>query len=244
MWLTRSPAGYGRAGLGSKGKLRMKKQLAAFACVTALSFPASAEAAAFIDFDGTSEISDNNNFKTWLNGLGLTHYATLGSSISLDADTTIRFDFLGSESGLDDTFFTVSVPVISFSETSALQDSFLAPLLLGTAAFNAGSLADLLNFSSSGGTATIGEDGFGIFLGANQVSGASVDTFYFGYDDQVTGQDDDHDDLIIRATILAPTPHGAVPEPATWAMLLTGFGLAGMALRRRERHSARALIRA
>ena len=27
----------------------------------------------------------------------------------------------------------------------------------------------------------------------------------------------------------------AVPEPATWAMLITGFGLVGTALRRRER---------
>ena len=26
----------------------------------------------------------------------------------------------------------------------------------------------------------------------------------------------------------------AVPEPATWAMLITGFGLVGVALRRRE----------
>ena len=30
------------------------------------------------------------------------------------------------------------------------------------------------------------------------------------------------------------TIHGAVPEPATWAMLITGFGLAGGALRRRR----------
>jgi hypothetical protein len=32
---------------------------------------------------------------------------------------------------------------------------------------------------------------------------------------------------------------GAVPEPASWAMLVTGFGLAGAALRRRERGVAR-----
>ncbi|MBA2920350.1 PEPxxWA-CTERM sorting domain-containing protein [Sphingomonas sp. MAH-20] len=36
----------------------------------------------------------------------------------------------------------------------------------------------------------------------------------------------------------------AVPEPATWAMMLTGFGAAGLAMRRRrlrpERHEANA----
>ena len=34
---------------------------------------------------------------------------------------------------------------------------------------------------------------------------------------------------------LSFTVGGAVPEPATWAMMITGFGLAGAALRRRPR---------
>jgi len=33
---------------------------------------------------------------------------------------------------------------------------------------------------------------------------------------------------------IAPTP-AAVPEPATWAMMLVGFGLAGTGLRKRHR---------
>lgn len=32
-----------------------------------------------------------------------------------------------------------------------------------------------------------------------------------------------------------PVPPGAVPEPATWAMMIGGFGLAGAAMRRRRR---------
>ena len=33
---------------------------------------------------------------------------------------------------------------------------------------------------------------------------------------------------------VTPTPHGAVPEPATWAMLLVGFGAVGGTLRTRK----------
>ena len=86
---------------------------------------------------------------------------------------------------------------------------------------------------SGGGSATVGQDGFGIFLGPDQQSGAALTTFYFGYDDQITGRDDDYDDLIIRATVVA---RNAVPEPATWALLLAGFGLAGAGLRSRRPH--------
>ena len=39
-----------------------------------------------------------------------------------------------------------------------------------------------------------------------------------------------------RVTI-AEVPEGAVPEPATWAMMLGGFGLMGSMLRRRARQS-------
>jgi len=44
----------------------------------------------------------------------------------------------------------------------------------------------------------------------------------------------------IQLDTLRPGPNGAVPEPATWAMMIMGFGLAGAALRRR----APALVRA
>ena len=219
----------------------MKKLLAALACTTMIALPASAQAAAIIDFGTSTEISESNNFKSLLNGLGLTRYASLGSSITLDAGSSIRFEFLGTESGYSDTFSTVP-GALSYTEATLLQNNFLAPILIGTAAFDAGTLAGLLNFSSSGGDpATIGQKGFGVFLGPNQVSGAAVNTFYFGYDDRITG-DDDFDDFIVRATLLAAEPR-AVPEPATWGLLLAGFGLAGFALRRRSRHEGLRTVR-
>lgn len=39
----------------------------------------------------------------------------------------------------------------------------------------------------------------------------------------------------IEDDILPPPPTGAVPEPATWAMMIGGFGLVGGAMRRRAR---------
>ncbi len=33
--------------------------------------------------------------------------------------------------------------------------------------------------------------------------------------------------------------NGAVPEPATWAMMLTGFGLIGGLMRRKQRQTVR-----
>jgi len=40
-------------------------------------------------------------------------------------------------------------------------------------------------------------------------------------------------------TLGAAMPGGAVPEPATWAMMLMGFGAMGFALRRRPHHKLR-----
>ena len=45
-------------------------------------------------------------------------------------------------------------------------------------------------------------------------------------------------DLAFR-TLVDTTPTSSVPEPATWAMMLIGFGLVGMSLRRMPRKLAR-----
>jgi hypothetical protein len=51
--------------------------------------------------------------------------------------------------------------------------------------------------------------------------------FQFGLTLRANGNDSENNPFFLRQT-------GIVPEPATWAMLITGFGLVGFALRRRK----------
>lgn len=217
----------------------MRKHLAAFAFLSALAIPGAAHATVTINFGPTIDIPGINDFETeLLNDYGVTQYASLGSSITVDANTAISFFFLGSESGYSDSF---AAPGAFYSEANSFIDSFATPQYIGGGLFTAGTdLAGLLNFTSSGGAAaTVGQAGFGIFLGPNAVSGTSVSQFVFGYDDQVTNPDDDnHDDLIVLAQV------HAVPEPATWAMMLLGFGGIGAAMRRKRAVSRAALAAA
>jgi PEP-CTERM motif len=207
----------------------MKKLLTALAGISALAMATPSYADVTITFNSTNPVPGNNDFQGNLAGLGLTQFTTSGATITLNEDAQILFEFLGSESGFDDTFYTTgALPNLSYTETSAPpgENHFAAPIVIGADQLFAGSLWGFLNFSSSGSgaDATVGDDGFGIFLGPNAVSGFNTNVFYLGYDDQINNQDDNHDDFIVRATVL--------PEPGTWAMMLFGFGAAGVALRR------------
>lgn len=206
----------------------MKKIVTLLAGLSAMALPAAAGAQVQVNYTTTNPIPSSNDFQSQLNGLGLTQFTASGATLVLASNATIFFEFFGSESGFSDTFTSGAV---TYTENSSIENHFGSPIPLGSANFLAGSLGGLMTFTSSGGvTATVGHDGFGIFLGPNQVSGQSFNTFYLGYDDQVTNQDDNHDDFIVRATV---TP--AVPEPSTWAMMLLGFGGIGYSMRRRGR---------
>ena len=204
----------------------MRKLVLGLAGAAALAFGSTqASASAIITFGATNPVPGNNDFQGDLAGLGLTLFTTDGATITLTENSVLTFEFFGSESGFNDT---IQAGAINFTEMTNFTP--WGAQLLGADSFLAGSLAGLINFSSAGGAdATVGDDGFGIFLGANAVSGLSTNVFWLGYDDQITNVDDNHDDMIIRVTV---SP--AVPEPATWAMMLLGFGAAGFVLRRRR----------
>ncbi len=64
---------------------------------------------------------------------------------------------------------------------------------------------------------------FGQFFDAAQMGGNVLRSTFIQY--QVTG-------VTLEGVAQAPTGGGAVPEPASWALMIAGFGLAGAALRR------------
>src|SRR6476469_5095734 len=211
----------------------MKSYLLALAGIASFATATVAQAqSATVNYGSLNAIpTPQNDFYTQLTGLGLNSYAAgAGSSITLSAPATITFYFLGSESGYSDTFSTANaLPNLSYTENSSIENHFGSPILIGSDTFAAGSLVNLLRFTTSGvgsggANATIGDPGFGIFLsnraGAGSGSVSGLTTLYFGYDDQITNlADDNHDDFIVKAVISS-----AVPEPATWALMLMGFG--------------------
>jgi hypothetical protein len=196
----------------------------AFALATALAAAAPVSATTFIvDFDDTTNIPGNNNFKTQLNALGLTKYANFNTTLSLSQRSTIKFERVAAESGFTNRFTGGSVTGLE-----ADGNRFANPVLIGTGNFAKGSLQGKLFFTTNGNgdVSQIGSEGFGIFLPRAATGQFESKVLYFGFDDLVNKDDDNHDDFILRATVTG------VPEPTTWAMLILGFGLVGFAARR------------
>jgi hypothetical protein len=191
--------------------------------------------AAFQVTIGTDEAvaGTGNDFAGNLGGLGLVRMTAENASIFLGAKAQLQFDYMASESGFNNTF---SAGALSFTETG---NKGWAPVLIG----EQGALKGLITnwqFSSSGnanGPFGIGTKEFGIFFDPNAVVNGvyTSNVLYLGLDDQ-PGQvpDDNHDDIIIRVSVLDGVTPSGIPEPSSWAMLIAGFGLVGAARRRRR----------
>jgi hypothetical protein len=220
----------------------MMKLLLGTVAAFALSTAAQAQQATITTGSTTLLIPSANDFQSQLQGQGLSYFtAGPGSSISLTAPALLEFTYMGSESGFRDNFTATSLggPIFKQENSTGLDNQWVGGgpgggVLIGSGAFNAGSLFGLLTFNSldAGALAAgIGSAGFGIFIPSAQSGGPlnpySTNVFYIGYDDQATRPDDNHDDILIRVRVLA-----AVPEPATWAMMLLGFAGIGFAVRR------------
>jgi hypothetical protein len=219
----------------------LRKLLLSVAAV-ALASPAMAAGVLQVTFPTTTLIPVQNDFITQLAGLGFDRYASTGANLTLLQASRIKFEFFGSESGYNDTFKTTGVGALTKTENTPF--TAWGPVLIGTQLFSAGSLAGKLNFSAfnpSGPqslvqSATVGQIGFGIFLKPRTLSGSTSNVYWLGYDDNTVVNADNHDDMIIKLTVLP------VPEPATWAMMIGGMGIAGAAMRRRRRNGVAAIV--
>lgn len=200
----------------------MCKALFGSLVIAGLAFAVPAAAATFSVTPGSKfAVPANNDFIGDLAGVGLNAYTTVGASISLSGPTKVKFEYMGSESG-NVNYFTGG----SLAPYAENNKAVWGPTLIGYANFAGGAFTNL-SFSSIGGVAnsTVGMDSFGIFLPSLRSTGLTSSVIYLGFDDQINNIDDNHDDFIVKVT--------AVPEPASWAMLIVGFGIVGMTARRR-----------
>ena len=202
----------------------MKRVFIAGAAALALS-TAPAQAASLVVGTGTdtTPLANNNDFRTQLAGLGLTILRT-SASLTLNGPANITVDYFASESGFVDTF---NLGTISFAETN--KGAFGAQLIGTLTNVASGPLNAFFTSNGHGDMHAPGSENFGFVLPEGFGSGAyESNVIWVAYDDQINDRDDNHDDFILRLTV---TP---VPEPATWAMMIGGFGMLGAAVRRRR----------
>ena len=93
------------------------------------------------------------------------------------------------------------------------------------------------------GSTTVTFGGLGVTLGAgtyyfglaSNVSGGQITTYAFASNTQLSRQSDNSGNFFNPNTQLASFAifGGGVPEPATWALMIGGFGMTGFAMRRR-----------
>ena len=142
--------------------------------------------------------------------------------------TTTSLSGVGTAVPYEVTGFTVNVAGsyqlnLDALAASPLYDTFLA---LYSGSFNAASpLANILAVDDDGGPASNSQITFTLNTGVNYFAVATgFDNTDFGlYALTIAGPG--------TATRIGSTP--AVPEPASWAMMLVGFGAVGYSLRRK-----------
>ena len=138
---------------------------------------------------------------------------------SVTGSFTVTFDLaaVGSQGN-------VTVNSLSLPYTGTVKYIVYGGGALGFASTN------YLNLNANTFNPNIGSNGFaGVFYNLAAPPGSSLGTFNYS---QVGFQDIASTRTLLGATVQAG---GAVPEPATWGMMILGFGAAGHALRRRAK---------
>ncbi|WP_308911394.1 PEPxxWA-CTERM sorting domain-containing protein [Pseudokordiimonas caeni] len=210
----------------------MKKLIAAMALSAGLAMPASA-AINIIPNEPVTTVAWNNNYEDEINAWagGLADFYG-GAGLFSTSAGTLHFYFMAAESGWSDTF-TADGGAVTYKETESYS-AWGPAQWIGSMGIGAGAITDL-HFSapkgtfSGGNTADVGVDGE--FAIISKGGTWAHDELLFAFDDTCcdNGVDDNHDDIIILAKFIS-----AVPEPATWLMMIMGFGLVGLAARRRS----------
>jgi len=148
--------------------------------------------------------------------------------IDISGSGTIEFFFEGKEASFTNSFIS-TIAGINFQQVADDLTFNNGTVSIGSGSFSPGDLMTDLLFDSVEGITNVGiaNDAFGFFIaGAGALTATDVgNVLYLGFDDQNVLQDDNHDNLIIKAVF---TP---VPEPMISFLLVAG-ALVGLGRRR------------
>jgi PEP-CTERM motif len=187
---------------------------------------------------GTSSAVLTNNGAT-LTGTGIEFGANAGPTITglgvlteYSLETRFRFDEVSGYRKIADFFdrssdsgFYVRSGDLNFYPIAFLSTNLIAPNTMITAKLTRGSTGTVEGFLN------------GVFQFSFDDSSSQLavinDTLHMFRDDFATSQNEASAGYVDYIA-LNGTVGGAVPEPAAWALMIGGFGLAGASLRRRR----------
>ena len=141
------------------------------------------------------------------------------TSINARGNATLSIDdFVGSESVANGrTLALVNINDGGYAHTTQIN---------GSCCSNINPLTVLSHTGSDQGLSSTGDHGLNLAYDLGSLSSGSRATFQYAYAAGL-GLDD----------IVIPPPNGAIPEPATWLMMILGFGAIGGMMRAKRRQN-------
>lgn len=214
----------------------MRKLLSTIAAAGALTLAAvAATPAAAIDFSGTWDV---DYYDGWLNGLNI-------NVSDDDGGLGFQLDGVGSSAS---NFYDMHLFNLSAGELTTFPNDYLSKPITVNFDFTQPEFQGDVS-----GTTTGVIDWHKVFIvnvphTYGQAGWEGVQSFDFGNAGKLnvlvynvgglaghgTGTFDIAHSTEVRAKFWVDPMPSAVPEPTTWALMITGFGLAGVALRRRR----------
>jgi hypothetical protein len=180
-----------------------------------------------------------NSFNTEITTLGFDQMAS-GAQLQISQNGYIDFYYIGAESGFNNSF-TATGAAMGGNNTGFLTEHNESFDFSGYAGFTiAVTAGDILDFSFTSDNANAlkpvdnfsgtNPHGLGIYFDSSE--SASLQQVILGYDDQLYNDDDDFEDMLVRAdfrfALPPPSAITTVPLPgAAWLFLAGLTGLAG-----------------